>query len=212
MLEIKVMQLPRLIHFFIEIIDPKVVTAQDITRIERPLKGETYNCVTFQNTIAFNDYKGLGSSAPFGIFPLSDIDCFDLMSQQLHIRVTSHLEGIMAAFDSLDIELGFFNANPEDRQAFTKAVFNNPTGSKEQSELVNRGLLKYVLRDKDGQLTAHKDQGYFGLVVVDLFSIETLVMFEKFRRETFKKMVSEGSAKLENSTLHVMMNERSIWR
>ena len=200
-------------YFILEIFDQSVPPSEEImSGIKRPFGDQIENCVSFSNAVVHNDYKGLGSSAPYGIFPLSNQDCFDLMSQRLVVRTTVHLGGIAALYDQVGVDIMRKDRIEHDRKRLTKAIYKNPTGSKEQNDLEKEGVFDYYLVDREDAMKVKATQSYFSDLVIDLFDARSFVLFDKFRREQVKKLAEEGKFIFGSSNLHLRMNESQIWR
>lgn len=166
--------------------------------------------VGYHSHMPFNSRAAISSIAPFGIFPLNNKDCFDLICGNLLIRNTLLLNGIAEVYANQGISLIKQPVSQEDRDRMNKSLINSPQGSRDQALLTQQGFFEYWLISDSIHIKV--EQSYFNDITTKLLNINDFVLADRLKIELVKNLVSNGRFNLGNSTIFLKFNVGNNWR
>jgi hypothetical protein len=164
---------------------------------KQPFEG--YNHLGHLNSVQIFD-KPATRIAPFGIFPLKDQDCFDLITGSIVFRTTINFDCLQQKYKEAGINLELPNPRPEEMERYIRS---NPG---ERKKLFHLGAFKI----SEGELQMTKVVDTFGLIFLDLFQ-EHILIETDHRLINFVKGLKNPINRINRFYLS-FQNENQIWK
>jgi hypothetical protein len=198
-------------YLSIEILDYDVINPdRSNDKLLLPHSDEYKIELMYDNVMPVDDKRDMGSSAPFGIFPLSDEDCFKLINGRLRMKTTLYPEGLEQLFKNYGIDLKKSYQSESDKKVYIEELNNNPAGSKKRGELEKGGFWNYFLISR--HYTSAVDMGFWAKLLVDLINPRDIATVEKMKADKLRVLETQGQMNPKTTRVHIGYDERSIWK
>lgn len=133
---------------------------------ERPFK-DVEHAIRFHNLQIFD--KPTMRIAPYGIFPLDDRSCFDLITGDMVLVTTLNFDSLQARYNQFGLMLELPRPSEEEIEAYLSALIP------ERKKLIH--LYKFIVGDGDHYISLTLD--LFGRIFIELMHEDTIVQSDR---------------------------------